>query len=122
MMESAVECSFCRQVQSKDVPLIAGMDGHICESCVRLAAQVVESWGRKRSVSEPLKRPPIPHEIKRRLDEYVIGQDAAKLTLSVAVYNHYKRLQAGTTDMDYAMTTDRVEVIIADIGVTSISV
>ncbi len=110
MSEATVQCSFCRQVQSSEFPLIAGMDGHICESCVRLAAQVVESWGRKRSVSEPLKKPPVPHEIKQRLDDYVIGQDAAKLTLSVAVYNHYKRLQAETTAIDSAMAPGRVEV------------
>ncbi len=110
MTGNAVQCSFCRQVQSSDIPMIAGMDGHICESCARLAAQVVESWGRKRSVSKPLHEPPVPHEIKRRLDEYVIGQDAAKLTLSVAVYNHYKRLQAVTTAIDNAMAPDRVDI------------
>jgi len=110
MTEATVQCSFCKQVQSSDTPLIAGMEGHICESCVRLAAQVVDSWGRKRSVSEPLKKPPVPHEIKRRLDEYVIGQDAAKLTLAVAVYNHYKRLQGETGEVGGAMAADRVEV------------
>ena len=93
-----------------DTPLIAGMDGHICESCVRLAAQVVESWGRKRSVSEPLKELPVPHEIKRQLDDYVIGQDDAKLTLAVAVYNHYKRLRAETGLVENAMASERVEV------------
>ncbi len=110
MTENAEYCSFCRQAQSTDTPLIAGMDGHICENCVRLAAQVVESWGRKRSVSEPLKDLPVPHEIKRKLDGYVIGQDAAKLTLAVAVYNHYKRLQAETGSAEDAMSDERVEV------------
>ena len=110
MSDGAVKCSFCRQDQSSDTPLIAGMDGHICESCVRLAAQVVDSWGRKRSVSEPLRKPPVPREIKRQLDEYVIGQDAAKLTLSVAVYNHYKRLQGETGAIGDVMAADRVEV------------
>jgi ATP-dependent Clp protease ATP-binding subunit ClpX len=110
MTEGAECCSFCRQAQSTDTPLIAGMDGHICENCVRLAAQVVESWGRKRSVSEPLKDLPVPHEIKRKLDSYVIGQDAAKLTLAVAVYNHYKRLQAETGAAENAMSDERVEV------------
>lgn len=109
MNEKVAQCSFCRQVQSDETPLIAGLDGHICESCARLAAQVVESWGRKRSVAEPLKDLPVPHEIKRRLDEYIIGQDAAKLTLAVAVYNHYKRLQAETGAMDKAMAAERVE-------------
>jgi ATP-dependent Clp protease ATP-binding subunit ClpX len=110
MTESAVQCSFCRQAQSTDAPLIAGMDGHICESCVRLAAQVVDSWGRKRTVAGPLSKPPVPREIKQRLDEYVIGQDAAKLTLSVAVYNHYKRLQGEAGAIGGAVSPDRVEV------------
>lgn len=111
MAQNAEKCSFCRQVHSSDTPLIAGLDGHICESCARLAAQVVESWGRKRSVAKPLQKVPIPHEIKRQLDDYVIGQDAAKLTLAVAVYNHYKRLQAETAVIDCAMAAaGRVEV------------
>lgn len=110
MSDGVIQCSFCRQVQSSDTPMIAGMDGHICESCVRLAAQVVDSWGRKRSVSEPLRKPPVPREIKRQLDEYVIGQDAAKLTLSVALYNHYKRLQGETGAIGDVMAADRVEV------------
>jgi len=110
MSDNPVQCSFCRQVQSGDTPLIAGMDGHICESCVRLAGQVVESWGRKRSVSEPLRKPPVPHEIKRLLDDYVVGQDAAKLTLSVAVYNHYKRLQGAPGELAAAVGGEQVEV------------
>jgi ATP-dependent Clp protease ATP-binding subunit ClpX len=110
MTEHALQCSFCRQAQSADTPLIAGMDGHICENCARLAAQVVESWGRRRSICEPLQNAPVPHEIKRRLDEYVIGQDAAKLTLSVAVYNHYKRLRGEMQAVGGAMAGERVEV------------
>lgn len=108
--EKSIRCSFCRQAQSQEVPLIAGMDGHICESCARLAAQVVESWGRKRSVAEPLRQPPVPREIKERLDQYVIGQESAKLTLAVAVYNHYKRLQAETRSLDTRVDDERVEV------------
>ncbi len=109
-MTENTHCSFCRLAQAPDTPLIAGMDGHICENCARLAAQVVESWGRKRSVSEPLKALPVPHEIKRELDGYVIGQDAAKLTLAVAVYNHYKRLQAEIGAAETAMSGEQVEV------------
>lgn len=110
MTQDVEQCSFCCQSQSTDTPLIAGMEGHICENCVRLAAQVVENWGRKRSVSDPFKQLPVPHDIKRRLDDYVIGQDAAKLTLAVAVYNHYKRLQVETGVVETAMSSERVEV------------
>ena len=59
MSEAEVhKCSFCGIVQSADTPLIAGMDGHICESCVTLAHQVVSSWGRRRVLTAPLKTPP----------------------------------------------------------------
>jgi ATP-dependent Clp protease ATP-binding subunit ClpX len=110
MSEDTMRCSFCRQERSGAIPLIAGMDGHICASCVRLASQVIDSWGRRRAALQPLQSVPVPREIKRRLDEYVIGQDAAKLTLAVAVYNHFKRLQADAGAFDDSMTTDRVEV------------
>jgi ATP-dependent Clp protease ATP-binding subunit ClpX len=92
--EKHVSCSFCAVEQSPDTPLIAGMDGHICESCAKLANQVISSWGRKRAATKPLQKPPVPQELKKLLDAYVIGQDMAKETLSVAVYNHYKRLSA----------------------------
>jgi len=104
------QCSFCRRSQTPDMPLIAGLDGHICEDCARLAAQVVESWGRRRTVAEPFKRLPVPREIKDQLDAYVIGQEEAKLTLAVAVYNHYKRLQAETQAVGTAVTDERVDV------------
>lgn len=111
MTEQRVQCSFCSQAQSSEVPLIAGMDGHICESCVRLAAQVVDSWVRKRSMSGPLEELPVPREIKRQLDQYVIGQEEAKVTLAVAVYNHYKRFQAESGFIGGAIASPhRVEV------------
>jgi ATP-dependent Clp protease ATP-binding subunit ClpX len=86
------QCSFCGQPQGPDSPLIAGEEGHICEECVRLAAQVVGSWGRKRAAAKPLQNLLKPAELKTQLDQYIIGQDLAKETLAVAVYNHYKRL------------------------------
>ncbi|MGB0684376.1 MAG: ATP-dependent Clp protease ATP-binding subunit ClpX [Magnetovibrionaceae bacterium] len=87
-------CDFCGTASSPDVPLIAGDDGLICEDCVTLAARMVERWGRRRKLADPLGTPPVPHEIKERLDAYVIGQHDAKETLAVAVYNHFKRLAA----------------------------
>jgi ATP-dependent Clp protease ATP-binding subunit ClpX len=92
--KSVPHCSFCGVAYSTDTPLIVGQEGHICESCVQLAGQVVGSWGRKRAVSKPLQDPLPPMEMKAKLDEFIIGQDSAKETLSVAVYNHYKRLVA----------------------------
>jgi len=93
MNNPRAHCSFCGQQQGPEIPLIAGEEGHICEECVRLASQVVSSWGRKRAASKPLQNLLKPVEMKARLDDYVIGQDLAKETLSVAVYNHYKRLR-----------------------------
>ena len=85
-------CSFCGQPQTPEVPLIAGEEGHICEECVRLASRVVGSWGRKRAASKPMKNLLKPAELTEQLNRYIIGQDLAKETLAVAVYNHYKRL------------------------------
>lgn len=104
------KCSFCGNEQSSETPLIVGLEGHICETCVRLANQVVSSWGRRRQVAKPLKKPPIPREIKNHLDKYVIGQEKAKETLSVAIYNHYKRLAAENESTEIEMDAERVEV------------
>jgi ATP-dependent Clp protease ATP-binding subunit ClpX len=86
-------CSFCGIEASASVPMIAGTEGFICEACVMLASQVVSSWGKKKELTEIQGPLPKPAEIKTMLDQYVIGQDLAKEILSVAVYNHYKRLK-----------------------------
>jgi len=91
MVESDKHCSFCGETQTPTAPLIAGSNGFICEACVKLANQVVTSWGRKRSLPELHKTLAKPKEIKAKLDDYIIGQDVAKEILSVAVYNHFKR-------------------------------
>lgn len=85
-------CSFCGVEKSPENPLIAGNDGMICEPCVQLAHQVVSSWSRKKQCATMINSLRKPTEIKSYLDSYVIGQDAAKETLSVAVFNHYLRL------------------------------
>ena len=84
-------CSFCGAEKSPETPLIAGNNGHICQQCVTLAFQVISSWGSKKSVDTPELKTPVA--IKDFLDQYIIGQDQAKRTLSVAVYNHYLRLR-----------------------------
>ena len=111
MTENTVNsCSFCGTEQSPTTPLIAGLDGHICENCVHLANQVVTSWGRKRALSKPFGSPPIPIEIKKKLDDYIIGQDSAKQTLAVAVYNHYKRLTMVSKNPNVEMSNKDVEI------------
>jgi ATP-dependent Clp protease ATP-binding subunit ClpX len=96
MAKSTLHCSFCGRSRDEVKILIAGQDGHICENCVEHAREIIdqELMVRNDPTNANYKltvRKPV--EIKRFLDEYVIGQDDAKKVLSVAVYNHYKRLQ-----------------------------
>ena len=101
MAEKEISCSFCGRKKSEVSVLIAGIHGHICDDCVGQAYQIVHEEADK-PVFDPgdfrLKK---PADIKRFLDEYVIGQDEAKRFLSVAVYNHYKRIsQKNVHDSD----------------------
>ncbi len=97
-------CSFCGRNEAQVKMLITGINGFICEDCARQAWDIVQSTGlldeKKDDASGAfkLKEVPKPVEIKKYLDEYIIGQDEAKRFLSVAVYNHYKRLQQKTED------------------------
>lgn len=103
-------CSFCEIEQSPSIPLIAGTNGYICEACVTLANQVVSSWGRKKAlkeIQEPLAK---PREIKEKLDQYVIGQELAKEILSVAVYNHFKRLKLENGEIGFGNLDHDVEI------------
>ncbi len=95
-------CSFCGAEQSVTTPLIAGLEGSICEACVRLAEQVVTNWGRKRLLNELHGPIPKPARIKEILDGYVVGQNLAKEILAVAVYNHYKRLRHESGDVGFS--------------------
>lgn len=89
-----VKCSFCGSGKQDTLMLIAGLDGHICDKCVTQANQILaeELNVRKTKSSQTIETLLKPIEIKTHLDQYVIGQDQAKKILSVAVYNHYKRL------------------------------
>ena len=94
-------CSFCGRSESEVKLLITGVSGFICEDCAHQAWDIVQSTGvlkDDKSSSFELKDVPKPVEIKKYLDEYIIGQDEAKRYLSVSVYNHYKRLQQQKTD------------------------
>ena len=91
-------CSFCGLSEKEVNLLITGVNGFICDSCVKQAYEIVKSndmlmSGNCSKVKFKLKTIPKPKQIKDHLDQYVIGQDDAKRCLSVAVYNHYKRLQ-----------------------------
>ena len=93
------KCSFCGCTENETGILIYGLEGYICENCVQQAARIVKEAKAKKNKDTKLENLPKPHEIKAYLDNYVIGQDDAKMALSVAVYNHYKRLNyRGETD------------------------
>ncbi|MFO7728684.1 MAG: ClpX C4-type zinc finger protein, partial [Desulfonatronovibrio sp.] len=84
-------CSFCGKTQEEVDRLIAGPDVYICNECVHLCDEIIaQDHEEEGSESESLMP---PSEIKQALDDYVIGQDGAKKTLAVAVYNHYKRVR-----------------------------
>ncbi|MEP6461832.1 MAG: ATP-dependent Clp protease ATP-binding subunit ClpX [Frankiaceae bacterium] len=94
-----LKCSFCGKSQKQVKKLIAGPGVYICDECIDLCNEIIEE---ELSESSDLRWDdlPKPKEIFDFLDSYVIGQDSAKRTLSVAVYNHYKRIQAGDKDKD----------------------
>jgi ATP-dependent Clp protease ATP-binding subunit ClpX len=99
MAKNPLHCSFCGRSRDEVKILIAGQEGHICENCVEHAREIIdqELMIREEKTTSAFKltvKKPI--EIKKFLDEYVIGQDEAKKVLAVAVYNHYKRLQQKT--------------------------
>ena len=89
-----IKCSFCGSGKQDTLMLIAGLDAHICDKCVAQANQILseELSTRKNKTSQSALTLMKPTEIKAHLDQYVIGQDEGKKVLSVAVYNHYKRL------------------------------
>ena len=104
MAKNDAHCSFCGADRKNVTLLIAGATGHICDACALQAVNIVnEEQNLKTSLnSNTSKLPKVlkPTEIKKGLDEYIIGQDAAKKVLAVAVYNHYKRLNEGSLDLD----------------------
>ncbi|MGI8680660.1 MAG: ClpX C4-type zinc finger protein, partial [Mycobacteriales bacterium] len=94
-----LKCSFCGKSQKQVKKLIAGPGVYICDECIDLCNEIIEE---ELSESAEVRWDdlPKPREIYDFLDSYVIGQDSAKKTLSVAVYNHYKRVQAGGIDKE----------------------
>lgn len=99
--DSRLKCSFCGKSQDQVKKLIAGPEVYICDECVELCNEILDEEffenkdkeGEEGEIEIAEKPIPKPHEIKAYLDEYIVGQDDAKKVLSVAVYNHYKRLK-----------------------------
>lgn len=109
-MDKFKRCSFCGRSNKEVKMLITGLDGCICDDCARNANQVIiENTKSQNKFS--MTDLPKPKEIKEYLDQYVIGQDAAKMAMSVAVYNHYKRLQHETEGKDNDVEIEKSNII-----------
>mgnify|MGYP001570049020 CR=1 FL=1 len=90
----SLSCSFCNKGQDEVKKLVAGPMVYICNECIALCNDIIEGEEEKEEFKKREQSIPKPKEIKRTLDEYVIGQDVAKKVLSVAVHNHYKRIES----------------------------
>ena len=101
MADKLIRCSFCGKTQGQVERILSGPNAYICNECVDLCSSLLhenmyETAGSEQSLEAP-ERLPTPKEIKQYMDGYIIGQDEAKIALSVAVYNHYKRIYFGDT-------------------------
>jgi ATP-dependent Clp protease ATP-binding subunit ClpX len=89
-----LNCSFCGKSQDEVKKLIAGPMVYICDECIELCNEIIQEEAKKERFDYIKTSIPKPHEIRKLLDDYVVGQDYAKKVLSVAVYNHYKRIES----------------------------
>ncbi len=105
-----LKCSFCGKTQEQVRKLVAGPGVYICDECIELCTEIVEEeLGHEEEVD--LKDIPKPQEIRAILDQYVIGQDQAKKSLAVAVYNHYKRVNAQSKSEDVELSKSNIMLI-----------
>ena len=108
MSSTPINCSFCGRAKEEVDVLIAGVTGHICDNCIEQADNILQEE-RKDTPERADFQLKLPKEIKAHLDEYVIGQEEAKKTISVGVYNHFKRIVYPAADD--AVETDKSNVI-----------
>jgi ATP-dependent Clp protease ATP-binding subunit ClpX len=105
-----LKCSFCGKSQKQVKKLIAGPGVYICDECIDLCNEIIEEELSETSELK-LEELPKPQEIYAFLDEYVIGQETAKKVLSVAVYNHYKRIQVGAKDQEVELQKSNIMIL-----------
>jgi len=108
--KNVVKCSFCGKSQDQVKKLVAGPGVYICDECIELCMEIVQEESLHEKELD-LKEVPKPKEIKAVLDQWVIGQDSAKKILSVAVYNHYKRIHTGTSQDDVELQKSNILLI-----------
>jgi ATP-dependent Clp protease ATP-binding subunit ClpX len=106
--DSSLTCSFCGKSQKEVKKLIAGPTVYICDECIGLCNDIIAEEIEKDDQSYGAGNVPKPAQIKKVLDEYVIGQDRAKKILAVAVHNHYKRIDAKTTSDDVELQKSNI--------------
>ena len=113
MAKEELECSFCGRKKSETNLLIAGLDAHICDRCIEQAHGIVVEEATHSSNAELSKELMLkkPKAIKEFLDEYIIGQEHTKKVMSVAVYNHYKRLLQPPTDDDIEIQKSNIVIV-----------
>ena len=104
-------CSFCGKSQHEVRKLIAGPSVFVCDECVDLCNDIIREEIQERDSESAIRKLPIPEEIKNILDEYVIGQESAKKVLSVAVYNHYKRLNYDKNNQEVELSKSNILMI-----------
>ncbi|MGH7584748.1 MAG: ATP-dependent Clp protease ATP-binding subunit ClpX [Gemmatimonadales bacterium] len=102
-----LRCSFCGKSKDSVRKFISGPSVYICNECITLCNEILAE-DEEREVAESITRVPSPSEIKTVLDQYVIGQERAKRTLAVAVYNHYKRINAGPRESDVELEKSNI--------------
>lgn len=111
--QTTIHCSFCGKSQDEVDKIIAGPGVYICNECVALCQEIIdEEVSQERQESYTMVEPPKPTEIRSILDDYVIGQDQAKKTLSVAVYNHYKRISSNNETNDDGVSLQKSNILL----------